>query len=338
MAIVNVPADNRPRIRIRGFGFHFPGEPVDISTLPLTADEAKRLPRLGQQITHISTEDSTALMVHASHDALRQCQIAVEDIRMVISAPSLMTSYGLEIPAVAIRAALGSSKAECLNLAQGCVGVLRGIDLAARLLAADPDRGDIMVVTSCRASSHTRNMNHGAFFWGDAAAAIVLTASHGPGLEVVGYSESSNSEDAGAMRIDFGDASAGDSKSAEDHLIKVHFENAEAQINYIRGEQLHFAAVADELLAQQGLAQQDIDAIFLPSTGKNRVPILFSEHRELLTRLQTDFRFAHFGGVDPIFSIWQYLERQQPRPGAWLMVASPAFAAQWGGLLFRTPV
>ncbi|WP_342710229.1 hypothetical protein AAFG13_38705 [Bradyrhizobium sp. B124] len=336
MASMNVRADNRPRIRIRGFGFHFPGEPVEISTLPLTADEAKRLPRLGQQITHISTEDSTALMVHAGRDALRQCQIAPDDIRMVISAPSLITSYGLEIPAVAVRAALGSSKAECLNLAQGCVGVLRGIDLAVRLLAADPDRGDIMVVTSCRASSHTRNMNHGAFFWGDAAAAIVLTASQGPGLEVAGYSESSSNEDWGAMRIDFGDAPGGQ-PSADDHLIKVHFENAEAQINYVRGEQLHFAAVTDALLAQQGLTQQDIEAIFLPSTGKNRVPILFSEHRELLTRLQTDFRFAHFGGVDPIFAIRQYLERRQPPAGAWLMVASPAFAAQWGGLLFRTP-
>lgn len=59
MASMNERADNRPRIRIRGFGFHFPGEPVEILTLPLTADEAKRLPRLGQQITHISTEDST---------------------------------------------------------------------------------------------------------------------------------------------------------------------------------------------------------------------------------------------------------------------------------------
>ena len=338
MAIANTSAGNRPRIRIRGFGFYFPGEPIEISTLPLTGDETKRLLRLGQRTTHISTEDSTALMVHASHDALRQCQITPADIRMVISAPSLMTSYGLEIPSVAVRAALGSSRAECLNLAQGCVGVLRGIDLAAQLLAADPDRGDIMVVTSCHASSHTRNMNHGAFFWGDAAAAVVLTASHDPGLEVVGYSESSNHNDWGAMRIDFGDALDSSAESADSHQIKVRFENAEAQINYIRGEQKHFAVAADALLAQQDLTQEDIDAIFLPSTGKNRAPILLSEHRELLARLKTDFRFAHFGGVDPIFSISQYLEQQPPSPGAWLMVASPAFAAQWGGVLFRACV
>jgi 3-oxoacyl-[acyl-carrier-protein] synthase III len=338
MAIVNRQIDlQNPRIRIRGFGFHFPGEPVAISSLPLTADEAKRLPRLGQETTYISSEDSTALMIHASRDALARNAMAASDLRMFISAPSLMTSYGLEIPAVAIRAALGSTSAQCLNIAQGCVGVLRGIDLAAQMLAAKPDGGDIMVVTSCRASSHTRNMNHGAFFWGDAAAAVILTAAPGPGLEIVSYAEVSNSENWGAMRVAFGDGMDAVLEQDRDdaRLIQVEFESAEGQIDYIRGEQRNFAAVVDQLLSSQGLQQGDIEALFLPSTGKNRVPILLSDHRDFLKRMKTDLRYAHFGGVDPIFSLHQHLDRGAPTAGTWQIVASPAFAAQWGGLLFR---
>ena len=58
MAIMNSQTNfQNPRIRIRGFGFHFPGEPVAISSLPLTADEAKRRPRLGQETTYISSEE-----------------------------------------------------------------------------------------------------------------------------------------------------------------------------------------------------------------------------------------------------------------------------------------
>ena len=337
MAIMNSQANfQNPRIRIRGFGFHFPGEPVAISSLPLTADEAKRRPRLGQETTYIVSEDSTALMIHAGRNALERNAVAAADLRMLISAPSLMTSYGLEIPAVAIRAALGSTNAQCLNIAQGCVGVLRGIDLAAQMLAARPDGGDIMVVTSCRASSHTRNMNHGAFFWGDAAAAVILTASPGPGLEIVSYAEVSNIENWGAMRIAFGDGIDGAlEQDREEGLIQVRFDNAEGQIDYIRGEQRNFAAVVDQLLSSQGLEQGDIDALFLPSTGKNRVPILLSEHRDLLKRMKTDLRYAHFGGVDPIFSLYQYLDHETPPAKAWQIAASPAFAAQWAGLLLR---
>jgi 3-oxoacyl-[acyl-carrier-protein] synthase III len=337
MAIINSQTDLRnPRIRIRGFGFHFPGEPVAIASLPLTADEAKRLRRLGQETTYIASEDSTALMIRASRDALERNGVAASDLRMLISAPSLMTSYGLEIPAVAIRAALGSTNAQCLNIAQGCVGVLRGMDLAAQMLAAKPDGGDIMVVTSCRASSHTRNMNHGAFFWGDAAAAVILTASPGPGLEIVRYAEVSNIENWGAMRIAFGDAiDRLDQNRDEACMIQVEFDTAEGQIDYIRGEQRNFAVVVDELLSSQGLEQGDIEALFLPSTGKNRVPILLNDHRDLLKRMKTDLRYAHFGGVDPIFSLHQHLDREAPLAGTWQIVASPAFAAQWGSLLLR---
>jgi 3-oxoacyl-[acyl-carrier-protein] synthase III len=325
----------KPRIRIRGFGFCFPGEPIAISSLPLTADEAKRLPRLGQETTYISSEDSTALMIRASQDALKRNAVAASDLRMLISAPSLMSSYGLEIPAVAIRASLAATNAQCMNIAQGCVGVLRGIDLASQMLSANPDGGDIMVVTSCRASSHTRNMNHGAFFWGDAAAAVILTASPGPGLEIVSYAEVSNTENWGAMRIAFGDAIDRPLEPDQAGMIRVDFDSAEGQIDYIRGEQQNFAAVIDALLSSQQLKQGDVEALFLPSTGKNRIPVLLSDHRDLRNRMQTDLRYAHFGGVDPIFSLHQYLQRNAPRAETWQIVASPAFAAQWAGLLLR---
>ena len=323
------------RARISAFGFHFPGDQVEIASLPLTPDERDRLPRLGQAHTFISAEDSTALMVHAARAALERCGRPASALRMVISAPSLMTSYGLEIPAVALRAQLGLVNAQCLNLAQGCVGVLRAIELAAELLAGSVEGGDILVVTSCRASAHTRNMNHGAFFWGDAAAAVVLSATPGPGPRVEGYAEAAADTNWGAMRIELGDASGPPPDAAHHGQIAVSFPTKEDQIDYIRGEQARFARVVDALLAAQGLVQEDISAIFVPSTGKNRAPILFSAHRALRDRLATDFRCGHLGGVDPILSLFQYLQGPTAADGAWMMALSPAFAAQWGGLLLR---
>ena len=332
MTLPSAIAGVQPRIRGDGMGFYFPGEPVAIKSLPLTPEEIKRLPRLGQEITYRSLEeDSTELMVRAARQAIERSGISGSNIRLVISAPSLISSYGLEIPSVAVRAALGLKNAECINLEQGCVGVLRAIDLAAQMLAAKPDEGDILVVTSCRASRYTTNMTHGSFFWGDGAAAVIVTPSPCNGIAIVDYKEICNEVDWGAMRIPFGDAS----RSGVPDLIQVGFANAESQIDYVRGEQFNFASIVDRLLGANGLAPSDIEAVFLPSTGKNRAPILFNDHPELFSRLNTEFKFAHFGGVDPIFSLHQYLERLAPPSGAWLLAASPAFTAQWGGLLMR---
>ncbi len=320
--------------RIAGFGFHFPGQPIDIASLPLEKAERDRLSKLGQKVTYASDIDSTELMVAAARDALARSGATAAQIGTVISAPSLVTAYGLEIPAVAIRAALGLKQAECLNIAQGCVGVLRGIHLARQLLLAEPERGDILVVTSCRASQLTHNFNHGAFFWGDAGAAVLVTARPGPGLHVSAYAERSADAEWGAMRIPFGDLEP----HALDHgpsAIGIHFSSPDAQFDYVRGEQERFSGVLRDLIGDTSLQQPDLEALFLPSTGQNRVKTLFAEDKALIQTLKTDFSYAHFGGVDPIFSLSAYLE-QRPVEGEGLFaVLSPAFTAQWAGLLLE---
>lgn len=320
------------RARIASFGFHFPGKPIDLASLPLEKSERDRLPKLGQKLTYASQIDSTELMVAAARDALARSGVAAEDIATVISAPSLITSYGLEIPAVAIRAALGLKRAECLNIAQGCVGALRGIHLARQLLLAEPERGDILVVTSCRASQLTHNFNHGAFFWGDAGAAVLVTARPGPGLHVAAYAERSADSEWGAMRIPFGDLEPHALDNGQPS-IGIHFSSPDAQFDYVRGEQERFSAVLRELIGRAAPEKPDLEALFLPSTGQNRVKSLFSDDKAFLQTLKTDFSYAHFGGVDPIFSLSTYLD-QRPVDGEGLFaVLSPAFTAQWAGLL-----
>ena len=328
------PASATGGARIASFGFHFPGEPIDIASLPLEKAERDRLPKLGQKVTYASDIDSTELMVAAARDALARSGTAAAQIGTIISAPSLVTAYGLEIPAVAVRAALGSTQAECLNITQGCVGVLRGIYLARQLLLAEPERGDILVVTSCRASRLTHHFNHGAFFWGDAGAAVLVTARPGPGLHVAAYAERSADAEWGAMRIPFGDLES-QAPDRERSAIGLYFSSPDAQFDYIRGEQERFSAVLRELTGEPAPGKPALEALFLPSTGQNRVKTLFSEDRQFLETLKTDFSYAHFGGVDPIFSLSTYLD-QRPLDGEGLFAAlSPAFTAQWAGLLLE---
>lgn len=314
-------------VRVRSLGFHLPGQPIALGDLKMTADLRQRLPGMGQQFTYQTDGDSTDLAIAAGKDALKRAGVSPGSIGLVISAPTLLTSYGLEIPAIAVRAALGLHNADCLNVAQGCVGFLVAMRLAAQFLKSEPGRGDVLVVSACHASHLTEGFSHGAFFWGDAGAGAVITAEPGPGLHLEAYGEKSSSTDWGAMRLD--------EQTGHAPRIIVDFPDDRAQADYIMGEQDRCAALIDDLLAAGGLDESDIDAVLLPSIGKNRVPLLLAAHKGLKDKVKTDFRFAHMGGVDVLFFLSRHLDEGPPQGQRWYLALTPAFTAQWGGVLLR---
>ncbi|MEE2997910.1 MAG: hypothetical protein VX700_12285 [Pseudomonadota bacterium] len=320
--------------RLISLEFHLPGEPIPVGGLYMDDEMREKLQGTGQEFTFGSDEDSTAMSVRAACAALDAAGIPAEDIGLVISAPTLITSYGLEIPAIALRAELGLENAECLNVAQGCVGFLSGLQLACSYLAAENGPANVLVVTACKASSLMDNFNHGSFFWADAAAAAIVSAGEGSGLHLCAYGERSSSQDWDAMRLHHGDARRyADALPALDLKLVVDFADQRAQMDYIVGERARCDGLISALLEAGGLAADDIDAVFLPSIGANRVPHLLGAQKDLRTRVKTDFRYAHMGGVDALFFLDLYLRAEAPPSTAHFIVMTPAYTAQWGGLL-----
>lgn len=321
--------------RIGAIGIHLPGEPISLGEINLPDTLRRHLERTGQEITYRTSGSSTELAIAAARDTLDKAGISAMDIGMVISAPTLLTGYGLEIPAVAIRAELGLANAECLNIAQGCVGALAAMRVAAQFLRCEPDRGGVLIVTACKASSLMENFTHGAFSWGDAAAGILMTTGPGRGPVVEFYAEKSASVDWGAMRIPVGDAAAPLGASDDTLRVEVEFPSHEAQIDYIIGEKERCGALIDALTIAAGIEAADIDAVFLPSFGRKRVPLLLEQHPVLIDRVASDFRCAHLGGVDVLYFLNTYLHATALSPDSWSIALSPAFTAQWGGVLIR---
>jgi|GEM_PF-1115408 3-oxoacyl-[acyl-carrier-protein] synthase III len=323
-------------VRMRTLGFYLPGHRITLDTIEMSPHLRARLGGLGQEFTYQSDESSTELALCAAKDAMAQANLAPENIGLVISAPTLLTSYGFEIPAIGIRAALGLNNADCLNIAQGCVGFLAAMRLAAHFLKSEPNRGDVLVVTACKASTLTENFSHGAFFWGDAGAACIVTTEPGRGLHLEAYAEKSSTKDWGAMRLRHGDSvSYASCSPAQDLRITVNFTDERAQADYIMGEQERCGALIDSLLAAGGLSDADINAVLLPSFGRNRVPLLLAGHKALKDKVKSDFRFAHMGGVDVLFFLSRILNKNPPSNESWYLALTPAFTAQWGGLLLR---
>jgi 3-oxoacyl-[acyl-carrier-protein] synthase III len=328
------PSAKHCSARLRSLEFYLPGEPIDLDGLSISDEMREKLPGIGQEFTFRSTADSTAMSITAARLALEKSGLTPDDIGLVISAPTLTTSYGFEIPAIAVRAALSLDRAECLNVAQGCAGFLAGMRLAGQFLAVDEDLGNVLVVTACKASTLMDDFNHGAFFWADAAAAAILTKDGGPGLHLRAYGEKSSDQDWGAMRLRHGDhQSYAVCSPAEDLKLTVDFTDARAQMDYIVGEQTRCDGLISSLLTVDGLESADIDAVFMPSIGANRIPHLLSVNEDLRAKVASDFRYAHMGGVDVMFFLDKHLRDHPPVKPARYLALTPAYTAQWGGVL-----
>jgi 3-oxoacyl-[acyl-carrier-protein] synthase III len=323
-------------VRLRGMGFSLPGSQIDLLKMDLAPELKKRLGETGQEFTYKSDLNSTELAISAAREAMGNAGVHPNDIGLVISAPTLLTSYGFEIPAIAIQADLELEQADCLNISQGCVGLLAGIRLAAQFLKNDPDRGDVLVVTACHATSLVDDFSHGAFFWGDAACAVIVTAESGKGLYAEAYAEKSSNINWGAMRLPYGDAMHYfDCTPNNDLKINVEFSDTRAQADYIMGEQERCSSIISALLTSANITEEEIEGLFFPSIGKNRVPTLLTNYRSLKPIVKSDFRYAHMGGVDVMLFLDQHLKAHPPVEKSWYLALTPAFTAQWGGILFR---
>lgn len=327
---------NESEIRIRHIAFSLPHETIDLETLELSQEDHERLTRLGQRFSHQSDTDSTSLMIEAAKKAISILNDPAGQIGMVISAPSLISAFGLEIPAVAIRSKLRLEKAECLNLSQGCVGALRAIEMAATYLKARPELKNVLVTIGCVASSLTLNLTHGGFYWGDGATAVLITSDPGPGLHFANYRESAAEKDWDAMKIRFGDGRPVEKcTSPEDFNIVVDFPDMRAQADYIAAELVHFDTVIEALMEKYSLRDEQIDALILPSFGQNRVEMLLRNHQSLKDRIKTDFSYGHMGGVDDFLFLDRYIGNSNIDNGSWIIAMTPSYTSLWGGILLN---
>ena len=322
--------------RIESLEFFLPGEPIPVAKFEVDEDMRSKLPSIGQEFTYVSEKNSTEMSVSAARKAIEHADISPSDIGLVVSAPTLTTSYGLEIPAIALRAELGLENAACLNLAQGCVGFMAGMSLAAGHLLSGGRPDHVLVATACKSSTLMDNCNHGPFFWADAAAAAILSSGAGPGLYVRAYAERSSDQDWGAMRLAHGDhQNYQEALPADDLKLVVEFGDERAQMEYMQGEQTRCEGVISALMEAEGLNEDEIEAVFLPSIGANRVPHLFQVRKNLRKKVKSDFRYAHMGGVDALFFLDRHLKHCLPDGPSSYIAITPAYTAQWGGLLLQ---
>jgi 3-oxoacyl-[acyl-carrier-protein] synthase III len=319
---------------VESIAFSLPSQAVELTSFDLSEQEKKILMETGQEKTYLTHKGSTDLAISSAKNCLEHSNEDPKNIDLVISAPALITSYGLDIPAVAVGANLNLTNAQFLNIQQGCGGALIAIKIAAQHLEHCPEEKKVLVSTYSVSSSLMKNQNFGAFFWADGAASFLVSKKGKSNLMFRGYSEITSFQDWGAMHIPFGDSKGiDDCNFPDDFQIQNVFKGVREKMQYIEGEVCRFQDCLNSLLEHEGISDKDLNGIFLPSTGKNRLPMLFKTKEHLLKILCVNHALAHMGAVDLFWNLKNYIDKMK-LPSGYFAMLSPTFTAQWSGVLF----
>ncbi len=129
-----------------------------------------------------TTESSACMAAAAARDALAMAGLEPHDLTAIIGASST-PQQAIPCTAVFVQRALAAPEgvAACFDLNATCLSLLAALDVAARLVAGGAHRHVLVFSSESAAHSLDPREPESAVLFGDAAAAVVVSAAHDTG-------------------------------------------------------------------------------------------------------------------------------------------------------------
>jgi 3-oxoacyl-[acyl-carrier-protein] synthase-3 len=285
--------------------------------------------------------DEDDLSEQAARAALKDAKLDISDVQYIIQASITPSHAGLPDPACILHRRLGASQhTGALMVMSSCAGTLNGLMLASALIRSGQAK-NVLVVGSSTYTSYNRpelreeNWMHSVIF-GDAAAAMIVSADEGEGGEPRGFSDFYMGAD---PHNDIGEKKFGGSKN-----ILTQENMAEALTDYFRlnlrkvPENLHnkFTHVYNQMKQRHGLKDGDLDfVLFNMSNGP-------AQRRWLETmqipESKSFFNIEKYGNCIAAslgLVLDDFIHSGRPRPGDRALIMSIGSGLQFGGALYQ---
>ena len=325
----------RLAVTVAGTGLHLPATVVTNAELTQTLDttdewivshtgitERRRLP------PQLATSD---MCVAAAHPALAAAGLTAADLDAIIVGTY---TYDQPLPSTAlvVKHALGAHRAMAMDVSQAaCAAGIHALLIGAHLLQG-PAVSTVLVIAADCASRVTDPADRTtAVFFGDAAAAVVLTGTAADGAGLLAYH--TGSELSYAVRIPAGGSrlpSSPDTAAAGQHYLHMD-GRAVWRVATARLPESIVSAVG-----RAGLGVGQIDHFFLHQANLNII-------RQTLTQLGvgadkapiTLDKLGNTGAAGMFTALHQTWRQGRLRPGDTYVLSAIGAGFHWGTLCFR---
>lgn len=271
--------ESQKRSIIRGIGSYLPPNVVDnldLSKKVDTSDEWIRS-RTGIKQRRIAENDQATsdLAYYAAQNALNDSGISAKQIDLVIVA-TITPDMAFPSTACLIQHRLGIPKVACFDMEAACSGFLYALDIADGMLSSGRYNCALVVGAEKLSSIMDWEDRTTCVLFGDGAGAAVLTRS-GSGPRLIGFNSGADGANPTLLH-----------QPAGGSLVPASIKSLESRGHFLKmnGREIFKSAVrvmgaaARELLAEQGLNEDDIDFV-IPHQANARIVESLSQRLEI---------------------------------------------------------
>ncbi|WP_144184934.1 beta-ketoacyl-ACP synthase III [Elioraea rosea] len=328
------PAAVAPRIRsvFAGFGGALPPRVVTNDDLAATLDTSNEwiIERTGIRERRIAADGVTAsdLAAEAARAALADAGLEPEAIDGIVLATST-PDRTYPATAVFVQAKLGMTRGFAFDVAAVCTGFIYALSVADAMIRAGQARALLVIGTEVNSRILDWSDRGTAVLFGDGAGAVVLRAAEGrgdtaePGILSTHLHADGRHE--GILHVDGGPGTTGT-------VGHVRMQGREV----FRHAVSKLAAVVDEALAANGLAQGDVDWL-VPHQANLRIIDAMGRKIGLPPErvVVTVDRHANTSAASIPLALWEAHRDGRLRKGQLVLMEAIGGGLTWGAALAR---
>jgi 3-oxoacyl-[acyl-carrier-protein] synthase-3 len=320
------------RARIAGFGGALPERVVTNDDLAARLDTSNAwiVERTGIRERRIAAEGELGsdLAAAAARAALADSGLGAEAVDGIILATST-PDRTYPSTAVAVQAKLGITRGFAFDVAAVCTGFIYALAVADAMIRAGAARTLLVIGAEVNSRILDWSDRGTAVLFGDGAGAVVLRAAEGTGGAdepgILSTHLHADGRHEGILLVDGGPGLTGTVGHVRMQGREV-FRHAVAKL----------AAVVDEALAANGLAQQDVDWL-VPHQANLRIIDAMGRKLGLPPErvVVTVDRHANTSGASIPLALWEAHADGRLRPGQLVLMEAIGGGLTWGAALVR---
>lgn len=278
---------------------------------------------------------ATEMAIIASKEAIKNSGKLPKDIDLIINTQSSLHDYLIWQVSAEIQNKLEAVNAKFFDVYQGCSGFLTGIIIAQKFLN-DNDTNLVLVNTSEKWGTSTKNRLVGKLFFGDAAVAVLLTKNSKNNI-ILGYEMICKGNLNDVSRANIG-AINHPRNSYPDSYYYYDYTNLEKGIKEMIPINIStFVNVGMKAIEKSGLTVEKINNVIFPGVG-------FGLFEKVVKRFgipldATNYKYVCETGdcstADAFLNFYKMLKNGELKKGNNVLIFAQGAGATWLALVIR---
>ena len=278
------------------------------------------------------------MAIRAAEAALQNGGLNPQEIDLIIYCGAGVPDYILPPSAGRVQDAIGANRAMAFDLAQGCCGMLTGMQIAKAQIVLNEGCNTVMLVTGDKWSQFTHHHTADSVFFGDGGGAIIIKKNH-PDLQPIASKiiTKGNYYDlwciqAGGLRHPASNATL--------HQNMHTYQCIDPERARHEFKEIYIPVMAEtvlEAMKKAGINREQVGFFAMVNANLKVQELLLAQLEIPVERSSANYleRFGHFGSQDTFFNLDLAVQDRKISKGDYIVMLTTGIGFSWGSAVIK---